>query len=100
MLPVKVSASIWSSCNCVLCLLLWHLQVVTDSDRVHLTLLQVVYEDEHMACIVKPQGIPTAQVWHCSVACILMHHNALVSYLPSMQKRHCHCAKLADTIRS
>ena len=24
--------------------------------------LQVVYEDEHMACIVKPQGMPTAQV--------------------------------------
>lgn len=58
--------------------------VVTDlSDRLHLTLLQVVYEDEHMACIVKPQGIPTAQVCHCSVACI--HPDALqcVGVLPA-----------------
>ena len=55
----------------------------TLSDRLHLTLLQVVYEDEHMACIVKPQGIPTTQVCHCNVAYVLMHDNALLSYLLS-----------------
>ena len=57
---------------------------VTDlSNRLHPTLLQVVYEDEHMACIVKPQGIPTAQVWHGSVAYI--HPDALqcVGVLPA-----------------
>lgn len=28
----------------------------------HMGILQVVYEDGHMACVVKPAGMPTAQV--------------------------------------
>lgn len=28
----------------------------------HMGMLQVVYEDGHMACVVKPAGMPTAQV--------------------------------------
>ena len=27
-----------------------------------MSILQVVYEDEHMACVVKPPGMPTTQV--------------------------------------
>lgn len=30
--------------------------------RSHTGILQVVYEDGHMACVVKPAGMPTAQV--------------------------------------
>lgn len=28
----------------------------------HMGILQVVYEDGHMACVVKPAGMPTTQV--------------------------------------
>ena len=33
---------------------------------------QIVYEDEHMACVVKPQGMPTAQVYHPPYAHLML----------------------------
>ena len=61
---------------------------VTDA---HMGILQVVYEDGHMACVVKPAGMPTAQVnsicrsyhswsWCAVVTLSICRLHALVAY--------------------
>ena len=62
-------------------------------------ILQVVYEDGHMACVVKPAGMPTAQVssirnTDCKLTCIIP---ACIAVTLSIRSRQCKLLFLRHT---
>ena len=69
---IQVSTALLSSTGLLTCSRLAHVNRLSVSlTDAHMGILQVVYEDGHMACVVKPAGMPTAQV----ISICSNHHN-------------------------